>query len=417
MEKKALLRGTSFACAYFCGMYGKYLFNGGERDVHHYIQTFSKRIIECNHTKEISGPVFKIKKAIIFPVNKEAHAILRMKAELEFSIVGAFDDKLSGNGGTDFWGIPVQPFDLIDWDDDFDTVILSCIVDFERIIGKNYTKMIIDNCKKHSKQLYTFENIIADFRNDEDALNMSKYSKIYYPEVNSSMTPYYKFNKLNRLSIPVLGVFGTAPKQGKFTLQLGLLKSLKKRMYKVGFLATEPSGYLLSADYTFHFGYNANTNLSQREIIAILNECLFKIQLSGADIIVTGCQSATTHYDNANISHFCIEQYSFLLATTPDFCILCINAYDEIDYIERTISCIQSVGDGKVLAIVLFPKDILSTSTNIVYTTKTLNCHELSKRKKYFSDILSLPVYYIDIEEDMSNLCNQIIDYFSDEDL
>lgn len=414
--ERALLCGTSFACAYFCGIYGKYLMEGGTNDVNSYMRNISSKVIECRQAKELSKPDFDVSKAIIFPVNKESHAILRNRTNLDFSVIGAYDDRLSGNVGKNFWGIVVQNFDSLDWNSDFDTVILSCISEFEKIVNKNYVETIINKCQEYSKQLYTFENVLNDCSSSKNKNITGQCHKEFYPSVDKSMVPYQKFNKLNRLSIPVVGVFGTSSKQGKYTLQLELIQCLKDQAYKVGFLATEPSGYLLSADYTFHFGYKANAQLSQRDIIAILNEYLFRIQLSGADIVITGCQSATVHYDNANINQFCIEQYGFLLGTEPDFSILCINAYDEIEYIKRTISCIQSVGDGKVSAIALFPKDVLSTATNIVYKTKIMDFDEITERKKYFYEKLSLPIYCIGVEEDIEKLCNQIIDFFSEEE-
>lgn len=413
--KRALLCGTSFACAYFSGIYGKYLLEGGTNDAQKYIRNISSKIIECKQSKELSKPNFDIRKAIIFPVNKESHAILRNRSSLNFSVIGAYDDRLSGNIGKNFWGIIVQNFNSLDWDLDFDTVILSYISEFEKTVNKNYIETIINKCQQYSKKLYTFENVFNNYCSSNNQTITDQCSQVFYPSIDNSVVPYHKFNKLNRLSIPVVGVFGTSSKQGKYTLQLDLIRCLRDQAYKVGFLATEPSGYLLSADYTFHFGYKANIQLSQRDIIAILNEYLFRIQLDGSDIVITGCQSATVHYDNANINQFCIEQFGFLLGAEPDFCVLCINAYDEIEYIKRTISCIQSVGDGKVLAIALYPKDVLSTATNIVYKTKTMNFDEITERKKYFCEKLSLPIYCIGVEEDTEKLCNQIIDFFSGE--
>lgn len=417
--KKALLRGNSFACAHFSGLFGKYLLDGGNDNVHDYIHTFADRTITCKKSHDICGPPFSINRAIVFPVNKEAHAILRMKTELSFEIAGAYDDRLSGNVGKTFCGTLIENIDSLDWESSFDTVILSCVKDLERIVKKEYMQRIIDNCKKYSKQLYAFEDFSSMISHIEGAskYNDTLLSRFFFPSVNDNMVPYHKMNKLNRISVPVVGVLGTSSKQGKYTLQLHLLKLLKERKYSVGFLATEPSGYLFNADYTFHFGYHANTNLTQRGIIAILNDCLFNIQLNGADIIITGCQSATTHYDNSNISRFCIEQYSFLLGSTPDFAILCINSYDEKDYIERTLSCIQSVGSGRVMAIALLPKEVIHTVTGLAYSTKFLNNDEMYERKKYFSEVLSLPVYCIGNDEDMINLCDQIIDYFSEKEV
>lgn len=71
--KKTILCGNSFACAYFSGIYGKYLKDYENSDVHRFIRNFTAHSIRCKKTKGISNPGFSIKKAIVFHINKESH--------------------------------------------------------------------------------------------------------------------------------------------------------------------------------------------------------------------------------------------------------------------------------------------------------------------------------------------------------
>ncbi len=119
---------------------------------------------------------------------------------------------------------------------------------------------------------------------------------------------------MKRLTMPIVSVIGTNTKQGKYTLQLELYRRLTAKGYQTGFLATEPSGYLFNADAVFHFGYNANINIQHWEYIPLINEWLWEMQLQQKDITITGCQSATLHYDGSNVNYFTFAQHNFLLA-------------------------------------------------------------------------------------------------------
>lgn len=408
--KKTLLTGNSFACAYFSGLLGHYLVESENKDVNSFIKDISSDTIELLKNSEITPPKFKIQKAIIFPVNKESHALLRNQDMLSFKIMGVYDESITGNVKKDFWGIKVQSYDSLNWEDDFDTIILSCITDLQKLTKKNYIVEILKNAEKYGKNIYSFENL--------DSIIKETNSKVsyFFPALNKNMIPYYKFDKLNHIEIPIVAVFGTSSKQGKFTLQIDLLRKLKNRLYNVGFLATEPSGFLFSADYTFHFGYHANLDLSMYDNIALLNESIFKIQLLNRDILITGCQSAITHYDNSNLQTFSILQYAFLLGTAPDYSILCVNSYDEIDYIKRSIACINSAGEGFVEGIAIFPKEVIQTRNGLKYSERILSEQEIKDKKQNLFEIFSLPIYEIGNDADMEILCDNIINFFGEEE-
>lgn len=404
--RKVILQGTSYACAYLSGLYGKHLLEG--KNIEMFLDSISTMEYECKTYKEIEKPRFDIKHAIIFPVNKEAHALLRFRDQVSFEIDGAYDDRVSGNVGKKFGEIKVQKFDDIDWNAEFDTFILSCVKDLESLVKKDYFLCIKEKCDKYGKKLYCFEDY-----NEKISDNCN----VFYPKVGKVNIPSNKLGKLNRVSIPVVAVFGTSSKQGKYTLQLEIIKHLKLKGYDVGFLATEPSGYLFSADYTFHFGFHSNLNLGLRDIITILNDAIHNIELKGKEIVITGCQSAITHYDICNISQFCVEQYGFLLGVSPDFSVLCVNAYDEIEYIKRSIACIYSAGQGSVEAIALYPITVQKSGIGLKYGTRFLDDDEIEKIKENLNKSLSLPVYCIGLYNDMVKLCERIIEYFSEEEV
>ena len=50
-----------------------------------------------------------------------------------------------------------------------------------------------------------------------------------------------------------------------------------------------------------------------------------------------------------------LPQYELLMGTLPDAVVLCVNPFDDRDYIRRTIQFIESATEGKVIALCLSP--------------------------------------------------------------
>ena len=188
--------------------------------------------------------------------------------------------------------------------------------------------------------------------------------------------------------------------------------SLKKLGYDVGFLSTEPSGFLFGADEVFHFGYKAEINLQPWECISILNEMVWNIQLKGKDILITGCQSGIVHYNHSKITDYDIYQYAYLLGVLPDFPILCVNPHDDIDYISRSIGFINSVCEEKVKAIVIFPLIAIQTLSGIGYKIEKIKKDMEFLLKKNLKDAFNIPVFSLDDENLIDDLCIMILNTY-----
>lgn len=407
LNKRTVVRGTSFATAYFTGVLSK--------KISDYSKVISKEIVlkdfdkienKENEYYNLCGPEFEIKKAIVFPINKESDVLLRFKENLPFDINGVYDIRVSGKIGREMHGFKVENIENISWNDEFDTIILSCCKDLSEIAKKDYVKYILDNALKYKKNIYSFE---ADSR-------FEKYKNVYFPSLIAKNVPYHNEGKLHRICTPCVSVFGTSSKQGKYSLQIRLKKAFNEYGYSVGLLATEPSGYLFGAETVYHFGYNFDFNLNSFQSIAILNEMLWNIQKLGNDLILTGCQSGMRHYDNLKLQDFHIKQYSFGLGVMPDFSILCVNPHDEIEYIKKTIYMIDSLSDGRVEAIVLFPIKAVEMATGIQYKLEQVGDEELSRKAQVLQEIFDLPVYINGNDNQIQILTKQIVDFFSTEE-
>jgi len=402
-NKKVILTGNSFACAEITGMLSNFIDKGISECEIDFCKLLKGLAVTKSNQLHSYSPNFKINKAIILPYNKEVDAIIRYNDCLTFELLGVFDFRLKGHVGKVINNIEIKPFEEIGWDSDFDTVVLSHIKEFESITGENIKKDLFHKAVTYGKNVYSF-----------DPTDTGNSTSIFYPKINRYDLPEYAYSKLRKISLPCVGVFGTSSKQGKFSLQMELIRSLKKLGYKVGSIMTEPSGYLFGADFVFPMGYNSTVDLNLYEYITCLNDQMWQIEKKEKDIVIVGCQSGTIHYDNSNLNQFAISQYGFLLGTNPDVFILCINAFDESEYIGRTIRYLNSMGQGKVIALAILPIVREQTLSGLPFKSRRMSQSEINRLKERIRKQFRLPIYTIGTT-DIVELVGQIVNFFGSE--
>lgn len=294
----------------------------------------------------------------------------------------------------------------IEWDT-FDTLIVGHLKEYEFYSNNaDILKKIVNSAIEKGKNVYAFDDLLNE-------MNMICSENLYYPRIDLTNVLPMREGKLFQINKPVLGVFGTSSKQGKFSLQLELRKKLMKLGYNVGQIGTEPSAYLYNFDFLFPMGFNKSIYIGVQQGIQVLNYELEKICEQDKDIILVGSQSGTIPYDYNNLECYTTDQIYFLMSTQPDAVILCVNPYDAPDYILNTINLIESVGNGsKVIAIVVFPMTI-EKGWKELYGKKTILSREeylISKDK--FEKMFEIPVFCLGTENDMEKLVQNIINFF-----
>ncbi len=359
-----LIGGTSFACAHVTVQAAKFIQSGiiGTDKILSAFSNIAKQhfhFIDNEDQKysniEISKIPFNIKHAALFPFNKEMHSILRYEHMLPFSISNIYDTRFSVTVGATAAHLMKDPhiahhtiknIEDIEWSE-FDTLILGHTNELSALINKDdLVSNLINLALKKEKQIFSFDDIYRD--------GYKSYQNIYCPITNKHNLPPDRFGMLYRISKPVVGIFGTSSRQGKFTLQLKLREILLKQGYNVGQIGTEPSAQLFGIDYCYPMGYNSSVYITGYDTIRYLNYIENDLCKQCKDIIIVGSQSGTVPYDFGNISQYTIPQYELLMGANPDCVILCINPFDEIDYIKRTVNYIESIIDCKVIALVVF---------------------------------------------------------------
>lgn len=407
--------GNSFACAHITGIIAnRYeeltIEHGGDvKDflVKNSAYQYNFRKSDCQIKKYSFD---NIKRVVIFPFNKEMHSLVRFSEELPFSLVGVYDVKYSGRVGAytnhllkinNKNNYLVKNIEELDYEE-FDMIVVGHTSELERLMKTtNFSDKIIHECIHQGKYVYSFD--------DTDDVSLNNCSYYFTPNIRSSNCDL-PLGKLYRCAKPVIGVFGTTSKQGKFTLQLYLRRELKKRGYTVSQIGTEPSSFLFGMEYCFPFGYESNSNIIRKDMVYYLNNITEKINNNDSDILIVGCQSKTLPYDNGNINDFTFSQIEFLFSTWPDCVLLTINVFDEIEDIKRTISFIESAIDTRVLALVIFPMKLLNDDAGIYSEKVPIPNEERGYWRHKFKQKFDLPVYFLG--EKMNELVDLVVDFF-----
>lgn len=420
-----LMSGNSFACAYVTA-YAYEIIKNKQTNREELINEFKIKSIYIHRSYNNSlseKDLFDtagITNAIIFPFNKEMHSLIRFKSLLDFKIVDVYDIGYSGKVGVKVSKILeiseliedyiIKNISDVSWDG-VDTLILGHMDQISRLVGNsNFVFNLINSAINNNINIFSFEPL--DYL--EGFKNINKFnSKVFWSEINWKNLPENWFGKLYQIKTPVLGVYGTSSKQGKFSLQLTIRDLLQKKGYRVGQLGTEPTALLFNMDEVYPMGYNSAVKIKEHDSIIYLNQAMHNISMKDNDIILVGSQANTIPYEISNLNGFPCRQINFLFGTQPDAVILCINSYDQISYIERTIKFIEASVDCKVIALCMFPMDIKDDWTGIYGAKELIDEDKYVRMKESLNEKFGILVCKLGIQNDMNELIEGIINFFT----
>lgn len=361
-EHKSVV-GSSFAAGYITGFIAQFM-QAGIKDRMSILMELKKyaKSVYPGYNVKPTGFKNKIKKAVAFPFNKEMHSLVEFLDLTGFELVGINTIKYDKNfhkKSSDILNRPVQydtiiqNIDSLNWDSDFDTLIIGHCQDMAEILKRNIKVELIEKCILYNKNVYCFDNDgVSEIH--IKALE-EKGLWLYYPQYTGENVFRNRFGKLKVIGCPLISINGTSSIQGKFHVELGLYRRFKADNYSVGFLGTEPTSPLFGADEVYPFGYKGNIETKGIDSVLAINQLLEKIEMKNPDIIIMGSQSITAPPSVGNLSCYPCCQTEMLFAGNPDAVILCINPTDDPDYIRRTIHFIEGATQGKVIALALYP--------------------------------------------------------------
>ena len=403
-NKSLFMSGTSLACAnftnIFCDMYVKCNYN---RNV-----TLSKLTEEATYKIFISEfELYNLKRLksiqniAVFPFTKEIISLIHFETLLPFKIKRVFDYSSSFRIGANVSQIfpyinsNLKIENILDFQksNDFDTIVIGCM-DFETNVY-NFSEL-----KKIFYKMTTFNKQIIFL--DDKFENLLSYHKNIH---TIKLTEKYKVKnfcgKLWNINVPVLGIFGTSSKQGKMTLQLNLRKEFLKNYYKLGQIGSEPQSLLFDFDTCVPYGFNCTNTLNGEDLILYLNHSQHYLESKKkVDIIIVGGQSNVINHQFKNAYEFNLTSEAFIVGCNPDIIILCINVFDSIKYIEKSVKYMETITNSKVICFVLnrFNKNILGF---VQYDDK-----HFEQQKANLEVYFNIPVFF---DNEYKNVYNFII--------
>ena len=376
----------------------------------------SKKVTSFDN--HISSQAFLPNKAIVFPFNKEIHSLARYIDQLKFEITDFYDIKYVGNigkttsqviGGICHSEHRIKNYSEIDWNSDFDTLIIGHTSELSDVTKIDLKRKFLDKALIHKKNVFSFDGIGESYLK----LFLEKGLKIYFPNVTKNHLPHNQFGKLRKVGKPIVAVVGTGPRQGKLTLQMSIKTILESSGYNVGMLGTEPSALLLGANEVYPMGYNSTVNVSGYQAIKVVNYLLGKIEDKNPELIIIGSQSQSAPFTDSSLKYLPVAQHEFILGTAPDCFILCININDDLLYIKRTISYLESLFGSKVLALAALPLEH-AQKWSVISNKKTPIAKEvLEKRLAEIKEASNLEVFDISDEKNVMLITENIINFFS----
>lgn len=409
-------QGNSLACAHATVQAAKFMHEGKKtlRDVLCMFKGISQKWYSLGSECMAEICQLTIKNVALFPFSKEMHSFLRYHKLLPFEIKAVYDVKYSAIIGTttqhclkdnEVQNLIIKNIRDIEWEE-IDTLILGHMDELSALINaENLRFMIIKKALENGRQIFSFDDL--------NNYGFEKSKTMYFPTIDQRNVPLNRLGMLYRISKPVVGVFGTSPRQGKFTLQLKLREILMKQGYRVGQIGTEPSSLLFGFDYCYPMGYNSSVYIHDFDAVRYLNYIINDLCIKDCEIILVGSQSGTIPFDTGNIMQYTIPQQTFLMGTQPDCVVLCVNPFDDIEYVERTIRYIESSVETKVISIVVFPMDIQEGLYGSLGAKTKLDENKYEKIKAMYESKFNIPIFRLGEEAEMERLANRITDYFS----
>lgn len=415
--RKIIVSGTSIACANITSIIASGITDDMDfQNVLSYLKSRSSGVYKCRSKESSSkSEPFMIREAAVFPFAKEAHAFVRFSDMLSFHINEFYDIRYSGRVGKRISAyFEDVTYDKIITDveslnaTNVDTIILGHLDEINSILGHDYREDIIKNVIKKGINIYSFDPLDKYI----DVLN-SENIKYYFPNVTEDNVPQNTFGKLYKIDKPVLGIYGTSSKQGKFSLQLTIKHLLEYMEYNVGTVGTEPHSLLFGFDIVFPMGYNSTVRLSNNDIVLYLNNEINKLCRKGKEIIITASQAQIVPYYCNNILEFPNMQYHFALGTHPDAIVLCVNLFDELSYIRNSAYALMGLTGASVIAFVVFPLTLIGDWKEVFGNSKRkITDEEFEQFADTLNKEFNKPVFLLGEKQHMEDLCREIIDFF-----
>lgn len=284
----------------------------------------------------------KFKNVGLYPFYKEMHAFIRFRENLHFNISFISDFRLSKNAGK-FTNEVLENCNerilinkgLPKDSGGADSLIIGYLNEASEAQKKDLLIEALEYALNNHLNVFTFippKDFLEWKKRFKDLGLFLESAIINYDETINILE---KIQEKKTFNTPIIGVFGTSSKQGKFTLQLALRYELQKRGLRVGQLGTEHQSGCFGIDYTFPSGYGAQNslNIPMDFYIPLLRRVFSEMDKGQFDVIIVGAQSGLLNPDYYYYES--IRSEIILISSLPDYTILVFNEFDDEELLDR----------------------------------------------------------------------------------
>ena len=366
-----------------------------------------------------------IRRAVLYPYNKEMHAFIRFRDLLDFEVVGVADPVGKGLVGKDVGeaigtapaGLRVEP-NLGEALRNADTLILGYVDRLGNIAKRDLLYDSIRVALEHGLHVFSFLPVPSQVYPELYEIARKRKLKIAYPSISFEEVEDIVLNSRNAsdVDVPVLGVFGTSSRQGKFTLQLAMRRKLIQNGYRVGQLGTEHHAELFGMDLSFPMGYASPLDLPLQYYVPYLDYMMKEINRQRQpDIVLVGSQSGTIPFDVSVSDTHTLPSLAFLLGTRPDASILVVNGIDPDDYIRDTLDALCKIGKAPAILLAMSDqeKQIKKAYGRALVISRQMSRDEIDRKLRYLEGTFKIPAVEIVSEDGQQKMLDRVIDHFS----
>ena len=369
-----------------------------------------------------------IRRAALYPYNKEMHALVRARDCVGFKIVGVADPVGKGLVGKDAAhviglsasGLRVAPR-LSAALKGADTLILGYVDELSRIRKRDYLRECVKTALDHDVHVFSLLALGRERYGDLHEVAETRGLRLYYPELTAgeAQKTLDEASSFPQVDVPVLAVVGTSSQQGKFTLQLALRRRFLELGYRVGQVGTEHHAELFGMDCAFPMGYASSIRIPIDWYVPFLDAKMREIShLKKPHLLLVGTQSGTVPYDVNEPQNQTLPTIAFLMGAKPDACLLVVNSVDADDYIRDTIDGIRALCQAPTLLLAIpdRKKHIQEVYGRTAIKPRRMDEDEIHRKLLHLERTFGLPVVCITDRAGIHRAVDVVVEYFAKKD-
>ncbi|WP_051986377.1 TIGR04066 family peptide maturation system protein [Clostridium amazonitimonense] len=276
------------------------------------------------------------KKAMIYPVDRESLPLIRYNDLIEeYDVIYTVSPKGWGFRGKDCGVLDGGKEINKTITDDFDTALNLCqcvifvesdmVIDFEKMIFPKIEKALNDG-----KDIVCTIEIPDKFKERIEKLREIKNGRFkQYTKENKCDFKLIEKEYIFDINVPVIGVFGTTERTGKFDIQLALREKFMNQGYKVSQIGTRHYSEIMGFHSFPKFMVSSSINESNK--IMLFNHYVKNIELTEKpDIILIGVPGGVMPYNNNYTNKFGILAFEVCNAVQFDSVVMS-TLYEDYD--------------------------------------------------------------------------------------